>query len=78
MSRSSELAFCLSWRLMAAARARKDRSMGIRNPNREILQRLDSKALDARFLTEVEQGLSCSLFKAEAVLEVVNCVVRGH
>ncbi len=63
---------------MAAARARKDRSMGIRNPNREILQRLDSKALDARFLTEVERGLSCSPFKAEAVLEAVNCVVRGH
>jgi hypothetical protein len=46
--------------------------MGIRNQNREILQRLDSKTLDAKFLTEVEQGLTCSPFEAEAVLEVVK------
>jgi len=46
--------------------------MGVRNQNREILQRLDSKTLDAKFLTEVEQGLNCSPFEAEAVLEVVK------
>ncbi len=46
--------------------------MGIRNQNREILKRLDSKTLDAKFLTEVEQGLNCSPFEAEAVLEVVK------
>jgi DNA-binding NarL/FixJ family response regulator len=46
--------------------------MGVRNQNREILQRLDSKTLDAKFLPEVEQGLNCSPFEAEAVLEVVK------
>ena len=46
--------------------------MGIRNPNREILRRLDSKTLDARFLAEIEHGLNCSPFEAEAVLEVVK------
>jgi hypothetical protein len=58
--------------MAARSRARKDWSMGIRNQNREILQRLDSKTLDARFLTEIEQGLTCSPFEAEAVLEVVK------
>jgi hypothetical protein len=58
--------------MAARSRARKDRSMGIRNQNREILKRLDSKTLDARFLTEIEQGLTCSPFEAEAVLEVVK------
>ena len=46
--------------------------MGIRNQNREILKRLDSKTLDAKFLVEVEHGLNCSPFEAEAVLEVVK------
>jgi DNA-binding CsgD family transcriptional regulator len=46
--------------------------MGVRNQEREILKRLDSKTLDAKFLTEVEQGLNCSPFEAEAVLEVVK------
>jgi DNA-binding CsgD family transcriptional regulator len=46
--------------------------MGVRNQNREILKRLDSKTLDAEFLTEAEQGLNCSPFEAEAVLEVVK------
>jgi hypothetical protein len=58
--------------MAARSRARKDWSMGIRNQNCEILQRLDSETLDARFLTEIEQGLTCSPFEAEAVLEVVK------
>jgi hypothetical protein len=46
--------------------------MGIRNKKREILRRLDSKTLDARFLNEIRSGLNCSPFEAEAVLEVVK------
>lgn len=46
--------------------------MGIRNKKRETLRRLDSKTLDAKFLTEVRNGLNCSPFEAEAVLEVVK------
>ncbi len=46
--------------------------MGVRNQNREVLERLDSKTLDARFTTEIEHGLNCSPFEAEAVLDVVK------
>ena len=46
--------------------------MGIRNKKRETLRRLDSKTLDAKFLTEIRNGLNCSPFEAEAVLEVVK------
>jgi DNA-binding CsgD family transcriptional regulator len=46
--------------------------MGIRNRKREVIQRLDSKTLDSRFTTEIEQGLNCSPFEAEAVLGVVK------
>jgi len=46
--------------------------MGIRNKKRETLRRLDSKTLDAKFLTEVRNGLNCSPFEAEAVLDVVK------
>jgi len=46
--------------------------MGVRNRKREILRRLDSKTLDARFLKEIEHGLNCSPFEAHAVLEVVK------
>ena len=46
--------------------------MGVRNKKRETLRRLDSKTLDARFLNEVRNGLNCSPFEAEAVLEVVK------
>src|SRR5262249_49664671 len=46
--------------------------MGIRNRDREVIERLDSKTLDARFTTEIEQGLNCSPFEAEAVLGVVK------
>jgi DNA-binding CsgD family transcriptional regulator len=46
--------------------------MGIRQRDREVIERLDSKTLDARFATEIEQGLNCSPFEAEAVLGVVK------
>ena len=46
--------------------------MGIRNLNREVIERLHSKTLDARFTTEIQQGLNCSPFESEAVLDVVK------
>ena len=46
--------------------------MGVRNQKREIFKRLESKTLDAKFLTEIRHGLNCSPFEAEAVLEVVK------
>jgi DNA-binding CsgD family transcriptional regulator len=50
----------------------KEVSMGIRNPGREQLLRLESKTLDAQFLTSIQQGLNCSPFESYAVLEVVK------
>jgi hypothetical protein len=46
--------------------------MGVRNPRYEELLRLESKTLDAQFLTTVQQGLNCSPFESQAVLEVVK------
>lgn len=46
--------------------------MGIRNTGREELLRLESKTLDAQFLSTIQQGLNCSPFESEAVLEVVK------
>jgi len=46
--------------------------MGVRNKKREVLRRLDSKTLDAKFLKEIQHGLNCSPFEAQAVLEVVK------
>ena len=46
--------------------------MGVRNHKREELLRLESKTLDAQFLTTIQQGLNCSLFESHAVLEVVK------
>ena len=34
--------------------------MGVRNVRRQELRRLEAKTLDARFLTEIQQGLNCS------------------
>jgi len=51
---------------------RKESFMGVRNKKQEELRRLDSKTLDARFLNEIQNGLNCSPFEAEAVLEVVK------
>lgn len=45
--------------------------MGRRLRTREILGRLNTKSLDARFLAEIREGLGCSAFESEAVLEVV-------
>jgi hypothetical protein len=46
--------------------------MGMRHPRYEELLRLESKTLDAQFLTSVQQGLNCSPFESHAVLEVVK------
>lgn len=46
--------------------------MGLRNRKRETLERLDSKTLDAEFLREIQHGLNCSPFEAEAVLDVAK------
>ena len=46
--------------------------MGIRNPKKETLDRLRSKTLDDRFCREIVEGLNCSPFEAEAVLDVVR------
>lgn len=46
--------------------------MGRRNLGREELLRLKSKTLDARFKEEIQHGLNCSPFEAEAVVEVVR------
>ena len=46
--------------------------MGVRDAKREELNRLDCKTLDAQFKTTIGQGLNCSPFEAEAVVEVVH------
>jgi DNA-binding CsgD family transcriptional regulator len=46
--------------------------MGVRLRSRETLRRLTAKTLDARFLHEIQHGLNCSPFEAEAVLAVVK------
>jgi hypothetical protein len=46
--------------------------MGIRNRDREVIERLNGKTLDAKFVTEIGSGLNCSPFEAEAVLNVVK------
>lgn len=46
--------------------------MGIRNAGLEELARLESKTLDARFLTTVQEGLDLAPFAAKAVLDVVK------
>lgn len=46
--------------------------MGIRNQKLEEGQRLESKTLESRFVREIQDGLNCSPFEAQAVLEVVR------
>jgi len=46
--------------------------MGSKRPTRSELDRLSVKTLDDRFLTELEQGLNCSPFEGEAILELVR------
>jgi len=46
--------------------------MGLRNQKKEALDRLSSKTLDAQFLHEIQHGLNCSPFEAQAVLDVAK------
>lgn len=46
--------------------------MGVRHRALELLRRLDAKSLDSRFTVEIEQGLNCSPFESDAVLQVVK------
>ncbi len=46
--------------------------MGVRDAKREELNRLDCKTLDAQFKTTIREGLNCSPFEAEAVVEAVH------
>ena len=46
--------------------------MGRRNRKKETLQRLSFKTLDAKFLQEIQHGLNCSPFEAQAVLQVAK------
>lgn len=46
--------------------------MGRRNVKLEELNRLQAKTLDAKFLTIIQEGLNCSPFESEAVLEAVK------
>jgi hypothetical protein len=46
--------------------------MGMRRRGREELLRLECKSLDAQFKREIQQGLNCSPFEAEAVVKVVQ------
>lgn len=46
--------------------------MGLRRPQKEVLDRLSSKTLDDQFVQIVREGLNCSPFEAEAVLEAVR------
>jgi hypothetical protein len=46
--------------------------MGVRNAKREELLRLEAKTLDARFHQILREGLGCSPFEADAVLEAVR------
>lgn len=46
--------------------------MGVRDAKRDELSRLESKTLDAQFKTTICEGLNCSPFEAEAVLQAVH------
>lgn len=46
--------------------------MGVPNPSLELANRLRLKSLDSQFRAEVSQGLNCSPFEAECVLQVVK------
>jgi len=46
--------------------------MGLRNAEAETLQRLDSKTLDAQLRQILVNGLSCSPFEADAVIEAAQ------
>lgn len=46
--------------------------MAIANPIKELQERLRLKSLDSQFCTEIQQGLNCSPFEANCVLQVVK------
>lgn len=46
--------------------------MGSKRPKRSEVDRLSVKTLDDRFLTELQQGLNCSPFEGEAILDLVR------
>ncbi len=46
--------------------------MGRPNVKLQTLQRLESKTLEAQFLHEIQDGMSCSRFEAEGILDVVK------
>jgi len=50
----------------------KESTMGLRNRKKEVLDRLNSKTLEAQFLHEIQHGLNCSPFEAQAVLGVAK------
>ncbi len=52
--------------------------MGVRHPCSEELKRLEFKTLEAQFKTTVQDGLNCSPFEAEAVLDVVREVYQPY
>ena len=52
--------------------------MGVRHARSEELKRLKLKTLEAQFKTTVQDGLNCSPFEAEAVLDVVREVYQPY
>ena len=46
--------------------------MGVRQRETEVLARLDCKSLDAQFVAEIQEGLDCPPFAADAVLGVMR------
>jgi hypothetical protein len=57
---------------MATSNQTQEAVMGSKRPKRSEVDRLSIKTLDDQFLTEVQKGLNCSPFEAEAVLSVVR------
>ncbi len=45
--------------------------MGVRNRDHEVIE-LDSKTLDARFLSEIQHGLDCAPLVSKAILGIVK------
>jgi len=46
--------------------------MGVRNRDREVIERLDSKTLDATFVSEIQHGLDCAPLVSKAILGIVK------
>jgi len=52
--------------------------VGFRNVKQQALERMKFKSLEGQFTSEVSEGLNCSPFEAEAVLEVVREIFLPH